>query len=62
MANIAITIGVGSTQECIICGQVHVCDHIVFTRYKTRHYFSSECFEKEVANGKGKRNPESQTD
>lgn len=55
-------VSVPSRQYCVICGTYHDCDHMVQTKRKTLVFFSTECFEKEVANGKGKRNPESQTD
>lgn len=49
-----------SNQYCIICGKNHLCDHFVETKRKTVNFFSSECFEKEVENGKSKRSPEEQ--
>ena len=51
-----------SHEYCVICGQYHDCDHMVRTKSETLVFFSTECFEKEVVDGKGKRNPESQTD
>lgn len=59
-SRLAVMTSVGSTQYCVICGDTHVCDHIVYTKRKTRHYFSSECFEKECMNGKSKRSSEEQ--
>lgn len=55
-------VSVPSHQYCVICGTYHDCDHMVQTKRKTLVFFSTECFEREVENGKGKRNPESQTD
>ena len=55
-------VSVPSHQYCVICGMHHDCDHMVQTKRKTLVFFSTECFEKEVANGKSKRSSEGQTD
>ena len=55
-------VSVPSRQYCVICGYNHECDHMVQTKRKTLIFFSTECFEKEVENGKSKRSSEGQTD